>query len=1510
MKFQISALIVVCLLLISTFATGDNLSSLYNISDDNYSNFTNLCNNASISFNNNNSLENKNITELNNHNKNFTSNLVNLSKNITNIYNNINNSNFTKNYTIKLTSKNLNNNVTINRSSKINNSETNKTNKINKNNALKSTHYLNIKIDGYKVVVKTNGELCGVANNIPLKFIRINNSDEYILSPVILNNAIKIYSRFGNETLNKTIFLNYTQNKTVKNKTIIVKDIYFPSEKIIIKTNFKPNNAYIIAPNNEIIDLKIHKKGKNYILSTKINKNIILGNYTVIIDGIKKSFVVDYYKINANFNNSCIFGNISYYYIMPKTVKYNIMPINLSGNVSIKNGSFCIPINLTNNNYSVILTCGNAKTIVLINNKKEKNKSIILKNIYFLLENITTKTNFKPNKAFIITPNNKTITLNFSGDKDNYIAEFEAKNVGVYKVVVDNLTKDIYVDDYKINVSLNSSIIIGNISWHLIQPKYVNYTLLPKNIRGRAEIKNNSFKINLTNDIKVVKIRCGNAFVNLSVVNNKTKENNKKSNFETINISNGNRNYSINFTINRGKFEQLKFKDKKLYLNITNITNGSSVNITVKLPFKIPEGMYIYYWKNVSGTLKAVNYSISKDRTKITFTLKDGVLDEDGKKNGRIIDPMMFYIPRYNVKTAFKNNKTGILHVYDYSTENELYNITVKISKGRLNYLAFVDKNNIPIKPHANLPFNLIKFRISNISKGESVNINITYSKDILKIRDNSKIYYYKFNPNNLKQYSINATLINNNTISFTLTDGKLGDDDNKSNGIIADDGGVGWVGYYSEWDAVIGSLFNQQIHTYWLYVPKSVENFSFGVFDGDGFIVNIYSPNGTLYTTLNESANGNWNYTQIYTNGNYGLWKIVINNTKSNYPGGNYYNLNISGDDRLNLKVNMTYTIKNGETYYGTPNATLLNHSSDIVSSTHEFYVYATSDFNISIFDPDNYNYSGYGDRLNVSIYYPNGTLYYSFYPYDNNYTIIRWGWWSWLIEQDNPVWVTKHISINGYKGWWMIKLTQEKNYGDNETGENQIILATNISDGLWFKRPKSLAADSGTATICRDSQTNMVHRYYTIIPYGTSNYTIGICDGDGLGVNISYPNGTLYGSYTAPNNAQNGEPPNYFQIDTNNKYGWWIINISEDSWPSKNGNYYSLSAINSPVLKLNHTYTNHSGYYGTPDAMIVGDNTSTLGSKTWYISTPKGLSSFNLSIYDGDGAINVSIYFPNGTKYKEFTAIGDETWDNYTINISNPNQTYGIWEIVVREISDYDDYLTGGNMYKIATTTKTGILSGNPRYNLSIVDTSTKSSVNTSETFNITVYVKDTGTMDMSNISVNITLPNGWSGETNKVIPHILPNQTVVLNFTLTAPSSPGNYIITVNTTNDYVHWDFDDSKNINITVVNNLLIKKINISAGLSAIWENNSLNITITVKSYNNARDVYVYWVKPNNSNVTNISGDFNAYGNNTNNVYWFKFTRLNAGESKNINIILNISNNCELSNIYNIGIDPK
>jgi parallel beta-helix repeat protein len=98
------------------------------------------------------------------------------------------------------------------------------------------------------------------------------------------------------------------------------------------------------------------------------------------------------------------------------------------------------------------------------------------------------------------------------------------------------------------------------------------------------------------------------------------------------------------------------------------------------------------------------------------------------------------------------------------------------------------------------------------------------------------------------------------------------------------------------------------------------------------------------------------------------------------------------------------------------------------------------------------------------------------------------------------------------------------------------------------------------------------------------------------------------------------------------------------------------------------------------------------------------------------------------------------------------------------------------------------------------------------------------------------------------------------------------------------------------------NYLLIKKFFNITGAIAMLPN---GYNITIKSYNKTYNVYVYWYKPDDIGVINISGDYDENGT-YNNTYWFKFNTIDANEVRNIKIETNITT---IEGLI-VGIDPK
>ncbi|MGC8910382.1 MAG: choice-of-anchor X domain-containing protein, partial [Fervidicoccaceae archaeon] len=76
----------------------------------------------------------------------------------------------------------------------------------------------------------------------------------------------------------------------------------------------------------------------------------------------RREFTVDSYRIEARAVGRRIEGNVSYYFIAPKEIRYTFLPSKASGVVNVVNGSFSIE--LPDDQTGVILECGSTRTTV------------------------------------------------------------------------------------------------------------------------------------------------------------------------------------------------------------------------------------------------------------------------------------------------------------------------------------------------------------------------------------------------------------------------------------------------------------------------------------------------------------------------------------------------------------------------------------------------------------------------------------------------------------------------------------------------------------------------------------------------------------------------------------------------------------------------------------------------------------------------------------------------------------------------------------------------------------------------------------------------------------------------------------------------------------------------------------------------------------------------------------------------------------------------------------------
>lgn len=151
--------------------------------------------------------------------------------------------------------------------------------------------YLNISVEGYKVVIKTEGRVKTYVDNTTLDVIGIENNT-YVLSPVVLNKTIHIYALYPNETLYRSIFLNYSHKKEHYLQVYINRSER--SCKVIVETDGRLNVTY----KNLSVNVEYERIGRDrYIIYP-----LVLNN-TLVITSHYKNYTLRK-EIPLNFNTS------------------------------------------------------------------------------------------------------------------------------------------------------------------------------------------------------------------------------------------------------------------------------------------------------------------------------------------------------------------------------------------------------------------------------------------------------------------------------------------------------------------------------------------------------------------------------------------------------------------------------------------------------------------------------------------------------------------------------------------------------------------------------------------------------------------------------------------------------------------------------------------------------------------------------------------------------------------------------------------------------------------------------------------------------------------------------------------------------------------------------------------------------------------------------------------------------------------------------------------------------
>ncbi|MCS7130887.1 MAG: hypothetical protein NZ872_05665, partial [Archaeoglobaceae archaeon] len=84
-------------------------------------------------------------------------------------------------------------------------------------------------------------------------------------------------------------------------EVLIVKDLYFVDEEIEVFANFIPEKAFIIDPLGKELALLFEPSEEGYIAKLNLKRDVILGEYRLIVDGFEKSFIVDFCELNVSY---------------------------------------------------------------------------------------------------------------------------------------------------------------------------------------------------------------------------------------------------------------------------------------------------------------------------------------------------------------------------------------------------------------------------------------------------------------------------------------------------------------------------------------------------------------------------------------------------------------------------------------------------------------------------------------------------------------------------------------------------------------------------------------------------------------------------------------------------------------------------------------------------------------------------------------------------------------------------------------------------------------------------------------------------------------------------------------------------------------------------------------------------------------------------------------------------------------------------------------------------------
>ncbi len=152
--------------------------------------------------------------------------------------------------------------------------------------------------------------------------------------------------RCGNAALTLTL---------IERRVELEREVYFPGDVVVVRSTFEPVNATLIDPSGREVRLKFERAGDHWESRYALDSSVLIGNYSVEVDGIRLSFVVDSYQFELSYEpDTGILGRVEYQILPPSEISYSAE--GLEGNASVVNGTFVIPVTLSEGEHEIVLS--------------------------------------------------------------------------------------------------------------------------------------------------------------------------------------------------------------------------------------------------------------------------------------------------------------------------------------------------------------------------------------------------------------------------------------------------------------------------------------------------------------------------------------------------------------------------------------------------------------------------------------------------------------------------------------------------------------------------------------------------------------------------------------------------------------------------------------------------------------------------------------------------------------------------------------------------------------------------------------------------------------------------------------------------------------------------------------------------------------------------------------------------------------------------------------------------